>query len=566
MHNLKLLSCIIILGVICSALNPAYALGLKLGKSKKSNTNTNQVAAKKNAVTVDLKSDKLEYFQDKNLFVASGNARIYLKDKDTSLKAGKITYNQEKNVLIAEDKVKIIKNGNIIHGNYAKVDLNKESALIDHPNTVILKVKISAEKADIYPKKLELSNGKILVNNEDLKLTLSSNIYIPEPLTNLGTEKGLSKSENQEVPSYKISAKEVNITCYANKNEISLKRTKFKFGKFNIATVPSLKLSTDRDFNRIETMLPVVGRTRELGGYIGPSYVFSTPFDSTLKVAPLLGFAGDDAIGFGGYARFMNSGNQTEVAYTTSGDNLVVEGEQDLWGKNTKILYGSNAYIDNGFFGRKKPKYIAEIVDDRLLASAVNFNLFLRSSAGYAQDYDRSFGTARFQMQSTLINDKPIFRIKDDLLEFRLVTQGQIAAYGNGDTFGLVRVGPNFRSNLAERLRLSTTYFQAATYGDSPFWFDRYNQGKSSVIIREELDLNKSFSFGHLAHFNITEDNWERRFATENQFYLKVGSEDFKFKMGYDIVRRRSIFGFDMLMGSGRTGVEFDKLNVLDKK
>ncbi len=561
MHNLKLLSCFIILGVVLSGLNSPQALGLKLGKA-----NNNQTAINKKAVIVNMKSDKLEYFEEKNLFVATGNAKIYLKDKDASLEAGKITFDQDKNTLVAEDKVKIIKNGNVIHGNFAKVDLTKESALIDHPDTVILKVKISAEKADIYPKSLILSNGKLLVNNEDLKLTLTSNVYVPEPLTNLGTEKVLTAPEKQEVPSYKISAKEVNITCYANKNQITLKRTKFKFGKFNLATVPSLKLSTDKELKRVETMLPVIGRSKELGGYVGPSYVFSTPFASTLKLAPLFGFAGNEAIGLGGYARFMNATNQTEVAYTTSGDKVVVEGEQDLWGKNTKILYGSNSYIDNGFFGKKKPKYIAEIVDDRLLSAALNFNLFLRSSAGYAQDYARDFGTGRFQMQSTLINDKPIFKIKDEFLEFRLVSQGQIAAYGNGDTFGLVRVGPNLRSNLADRLRLSTTYFQAATYGDSPFLFDRYNQGKSSVIIREEVDINKSFSLGHLAHFNITEDNWESRFATENQFYVKVGSEDFKFKMGYDIVRRRSLFGFDMLMGSGRTGVEFDKLKLVDKK
>ena len=63
---------------------------------------------------------------------------------------------------------------------------------------------------------------------------------------------------------------------------------------------------------------------------------------------------------------------------------------------------------------------------------------------------------------------------------------------------------------------------------------------------------------------NLNKDNWDKRFLAENQFFAKVGPEDFKFCLGYDTVRKRTALGVDLLVGSDRTALEFDKLKVIN--
>ena len=510
-----------------------------------------------NEVIIDLNSDKLEYFQEKNQFVATGKAKIIIEDQNSELEAKKVTYDQKNQIIIAEDNVKIKKNGNIIYGNYARINLKKESALINNPNTTISKVKIRAKTADVYPENMNILKGRAVINNRDLTLKLTTNEFgesrVPGSVD-------LSDKINEKVPPrYRIEAREIIIDSKKDVNVITMKHAKIYVGKVKIASIPKLVINTDKDLQRVETMLPEIGHTRELGGYAGIGYIFDLPFSAMVKTVPLFAYNSKGDLGLGGMLKLSTPKNRTELAYTTVGEKLVVRGEQKFT-PFTRLVYGTNSFVDDGFFGQRIPKYIMELVDNRLLASAMNFDFHLRSSAGYAEDINRDYGTAKFQFQGTLLNREPILSYKN-YANLRLISQSNISVYGNGETFGMLRAGPNLNLNLG-RLFFNTTYFQATTYGNSPFLYDRYVQGKSSLIVQEEVRITKLLSLGHIANLNLAKDNWENRLATENQFYARVGPDDFKLRIGYDFVRNRSIVGLDLLIGTGATGIDFEKLKI----
>ena len=62
------------------------------------------------------------------------------------------------------------------------------------------------------------------------------------------------------------------------------------------------------------------------------------------------------------------------------------------------------------------------------------------------------------------------------------------------------------------------------------------------------------------------EDNVDNEMLQENKFYLVLGPEDIKLNIGYDTVRQRSTFQFQiMLGGSGQdNNIDFKKLIIND--
>jgi len=134
------------------------ALSVCFNASFAQNTNNNAPKSDQEAPSlqagvtmIDLNSDKLDYFQENNQMVATGSARLNIKEQNSQLEADKITYDQDKQIVIAEGNVKITKEGRVINGEYAKIDLNKESALINDPRTEISKINIKAKTAMSTP-------------------------------------------------------------------------------------------------------------------------------------------------------------------------------------------------------------------------------------------------------------------------------------------------------------------------------------------------------------------------------------------------------------------------------
>lgn len=517
---------------------------------------------KGSALLIDIKSDLIRYNPEEDKFYASGNVVVDVEDQGVSIESNELVFDQANQEIISEKNVKIIKRDTIIYGDYAKFDLTKDTALIGKPNAELTQVRIDAETAEIVSGDMELLKGKVTLNQQDMVMMLSTGSF-GGGSRGRGNNLAPEKAQGEPKLKYDIKAKEVILDEYDEYNIITLKNATIKINKFTIAKAPVMQLTTDKDDNRIETMLPEFGSRRQLGAYFGHGHVFHLPKGSTLKALPIVAWA-EKGVGFGGMARFMSNTNRTEMLYSSLKNKVVIEGTQDLnfISPDTYLQYGSNAFIDNGFFGRQDPKYIVEVVDDRLITKAYNFAFSLRSSAGYAEEAN-NYSTTKFQLQGNLNNIESLISYKNHV-HLGVSSNFSLAAYGTGDSQGVVRAGPTLALNLGP-VNLWTAYYQGAIYGESPFLYDRYLYGKSNVMFQGTVRISKYLTLGYSSALNLTEDNWNQEMVVENQIFAWVGPDELKFKIGYDAERERTVFGFDMLVGSDSSALEFDKLKVRQK-
>lgn len=133
--------------------------------------NSKQINA--SASMMDLNSEKLEYFPEENKFIATGEAEVFVQSNGARLRAEKITFDPTTQMMTAEKNVRIIKQGSVIKGDFVRIDMTKESAIIDNPNTVVDVIKIKAKTANVYGNNIEALQGSAVIN-EKLNLMLSS--------------------------------------------------------------------------------------------------------------------------------------------------------------------------------------------------------------------------------------------------------------------------------------------------------------------------------------------------------------------------------------------------------
>lgn len=506
---------------------------------------------------INIKSDKIDYIQETDQFIATGDVVITVEENGTVIESDEVIYDKPNEQIISEKNVKITKDGIVTYGDYARFDLTKNSALLDNPDTRTSQIRIEATTGTIVSKNIELLKGQLTLDEKDLVMVLSFGATGGN-----GKQKLLQKRPNANPRfSYDIKAKEIIVEPVEYSNIITLKNATISINRFKIAKVPSLQLITDKETNRTETTLPEIGRFQELGFYAGYGHVFYLPKGSTLKTVPLFTFD-EDGLGGGAMARFMSRTNRTEIYYSTLKSRVVATGQQQLFSPKTNLQYGANEYVDNGFFGQIKPKYMIEVVDNREIASAYNLRLSTRTSAGFLENY-RNFATGKFQLQGSISNIKPLLDY-DEKLSLGISSDFSLNTYGTGHSYGVVRAGPTLTSSLG-RVFLQTSYYQGAIYGETPFLFDEYRYGKRNVVFNGRVKINDYITIGYIASLTLSRDNWENELLTENQFYIWVGPEDLKFRIGYDAVRERTLFGFDMLVGTEDSALEFEKLKVIQK-
>ena len=510
------------------------------------------------AMIIDVTSERLDYSFDKNQFVATGSAEVYIKEQNTRLQADIITFDQKNQIVIAENNVRITKEGNLVLGSYAKIYLDRESALINDPATFVQGVRIRSKTSNILSNEMEAFNGTAYIDALD---------QTPYKLTASEFKNWLEKetlNDKDRKSRAKIISKEIDVDCLPDRNVITLKNATIFAKNYKIAKIPKIVFTTDKDAKNIETMLPEIGQNPAMGLYFGPSHVFFMPHGATFKVSPLASFAsGSDAsmIGGGLMSRYMSENNETELGFTTNKNKVMLRGEQRLT-PETKLVYGTNSFIENGFFGNCISKYVAEIVDNRKMASMLNFDFNLRSSAGYSQDYYSNMGTMKFQLQGELSNPNPLYSFHDELFQLRTLTQGNVSVYGTGNTYNFIRTGPWMTSKLG-RVTLNGAYLQSAMYGSSPFLYDQFLPGKSNVIMGEDIKINNRLNVGHYGSYNLLKDNWEHKLFAENIIYAKIGPDDLKFNLSYDLSRKFSRITVDFLLGKNTsTKIDFDKLKV----
>ena len=519
-------------------------------------------------VDIDMISDYLDYYPEEEKMVAKGNASVKIRGQDTTLKADLITFYKATQIIVAEKNVRIIKNQMEMKGDYVKVDLSEESALIDRPVTNIAALKIDAKDAIVHTDKIDAFKG-VATTNEKLNLVLVANSFNQfgdakqEMINDVMSEENIDKKTN-----YRIKTKQIIVKPDEYRNKITMKNADIYIGKRKIATVPSVDITTDKEMSEVETMLPEIGQNRQTGMYIGPSGLVSLPFGSTLKLSPVFAFNTTD-FGGGGLIRYKSETNKTLLGYTSVKDLFIVEGQQDLFIPELKLQYTANNYANDWFMGDRLPKYSAEAIFQKsMILDDLDLRFTQRYAAGYVADAtrgienDNSWGTFRAKAQGEIMKNRPIFNWKD-LITFNYRAQYDISQYATGETYAIVRTGPDMRLKY-KRFKFFLMYLLSGIGGETPMWFDQYYYGRNNLSGMVEYKVNKYLSVGYYASANLSKDNWDGRLMAENRLYAKFGPPDFKISFGYDTVRSRTLMDVSMLVGSENSKIEFEKLTVLD--
>ena len=520
----------------------------------------------KNGLSIDLSSERVDYQESDDSFVATGNAKIVIPEEKTELIADKITYYQATDMLKAEGNLKIIKGDKTIYGDFANINLKEHSALVTNPNAIIKKVIIKAQEANLKADVVDIVNGTAVLSQEKLDISVKSNAYKPEELPGkIPGYESIVPTSSAKKPVYRIVAKEIDIDVAKKNNNLVVKGASLYIGKVKVFILPKITLTIGNKNETSDVILPDVGFDKNIGGfYMGPSFDIPLPLDSLLVVSPVVSaFGKKHDIGGGVLGHFRSGTNKTDIAYTSTRGQLILKGQQNLYKDTTKINYMINDYPSNGIMGLaiQRPTYITELVDNRKIGTIANTTLSTLLSGGIARDVDYGTTTSRIQAQFNLMSDKPIIAFKD-YIGLKLVGQGSFGYYGTGDTYTIIRGGPRIDCKI-DRLTLATTYLQAGVWGHSPFVFDQFVRGKYNLVLAGSFRLFNFLSIGNLSSLNLAKDGPDPKFANENQFFVRIGPEDIKFRAGYDFVRKRITLGVDLFFGSGRSGLNFDKLKVL---
>ncbi len=544
------------------------SLKQEVKKSKKSKKDKDKDKDKDNSVQdsvtqLDIKSDNLEYYPERQEIEALGHASITIPSDGSTLRANKLVLNQETGILKGFGDVRLIKGFNVMEGDFITINLKENNALLTNPVTENMFIKLKAENAQLIGgKDIMLENGVAGIKDDRKVLvgTTSFNQYGMNKLAD--AKKAFYLKENYD-EKYTIKAKEILIDARGEHDTVTVTNADIYLKDMKIASSGKIKLITNKEQQFVETNMPEIGFLRQMGVYAGPGFAFGAPFGGALKVIPFFNFY-ESKVGAGGMARYRNDKNVTEFAISSIDESkTIVRGKHDIT-EDFSIQYGMNGYMDEWFLGdRVSGRLLEGVYKKSYNVEDLGLTFTHRISGGIARDLSSNWSTMRFRWMGQA--DKPIWYYGDDVnnryavLEFS--TQGAAAVYGNGDTLGLLRIGPRLRTET-DRWIQTLGYFYTAKHGDTPFYFDRYRYGTSNFYMSEGLKLNKYLSVMWSGSFAMNRDAWDDKLMQENRFYVMVGPEDVKFTLGYDTVRERTLFNCMMLLGTKNANMEFKKLYI----
>ena len=543
---------------------------------KKDNSKTD---IQENTENIVLDCDNMDYDTENYCLYAVGNVSVEFVKQQTTVKAEKITYDRMNNTIKAEGDVKILKNGQTITGDYIFIDMNEESALIENPLTKTATVEIRAKKGYVYGDKIVQEDGSIIVD-ESYPVHFSSTKSGPQ-LSQIMRPKDQTISEDMEKGLVKVKANELIITQKGDLETLAIKHANVKKGKWTILKIPAVKIYTNKNHDYGETNLWEAGTARGLGMYVGPGFVFRMPKGSVLKAIPMLNY--DSGFGIGVVGRFQSGTNFTQAAYGTTNSKILIKGRQKL-DDNLYLQYAMNDYIDDWWFGKRRPKYGLSLVYSKAYSS----NDFLikghdsrythQFDFGYFHDIDkdrhfgelfgRQIGTTRTRYMSEVSQNFYNYKNeeKQTALSFDIVGQLAASLYGTGDTQIVGRIGPRVHSQW-KRWVQNIGYFQSVYDDHSPVpVYDAYRYGKSNVYVQEYFRICKYLTLSWFGSINLSNDSPNDKMFQENAFYLSVGPDDVKFNLGYDIIRESTFFTVEMMMDAKGTRVDYDKMVIKQDK
>lgn len=524
-----------------------------------------------NASNITIDSDLLEFFPQHHEAIATGNVVVSIVNSGSKLYADKMIHNTDLNTLKGYGNVKMVKDGQIINGDFININLNEENILVEKPTTEGTYYVLNAKEGFIHPGKIITNDGTVTVKEMGSRLYFSpgmgGSIYIPQQTAVHDfyekEETGLNRRKTV------IKARTIHIKSLKDHDEVSIKKATYYYKDKKMFTMPSIDLTTNKSQDFIETNLPEIGSFKNYASYFGPGFVVNVPGGASLKLSPVIQIGrkyADNDFGIGIMGRFHSKNNLTEGMIGTVDDMIVGRGQHRL-SDTLRLQYAHNAYMDEWFMGMRMPEYLIQLTDDRTFyIKDLDVNFRNRLSAGYVSDYYANhLGTTRFRWQTQMT--RPFYskwnKSKTIGLNAGLITQTSATVYGTGDFQGVVRGGP-YVGSCYKNWRQTISYLQGGQAGDSPMWFDKYMYGKANLVLRETLKINDYVTVGYLASLALLRDNWKKELFTESQFFLALGPEDFKIALGYDPVRERFRVSYILSLKDSEIEIPYEKMIIDD--
>ena len=516
--------------------------------------------------SIELAADYMEYFPDRYEVEAVGNAKVNFKSQGTVLTANKIVFNYDRNVLKANQDVVITSNGSITEGDFVKIDLTRPNGWIENPITSAEDILVKAKEGFIYSDKIEEYDGVAKILKDDVIKIGGKSFANYMMQSSLIPNSKVSLSENAKGV-YKLKANKIIIDSKDEHEVITVKNADLYLKNRKLASIPTMKIVTNKQHAGAETNLPEIGSLNKLGMHFGPAVLLNVPGGSTLKLAPIVTY--DDDFGIGGIARFRNQYNMTEVAYGTSKDNLLIRGRHKI-APGLLLNYSRYTNQSEWFLGHRMPKYSTQLSYSR---TDKNTDLGLRFeqlySAGVFVDRrpNQDFGDAEGRFSWMTRTSKPIYTYLNEEgnigFRFSLVAQTVARVYTTGDTLGLFRFGPSLRTKVGP-WNQTVAFLQTGKAGETPFEFDRYRYGRSNLILRESIQITKYLALGYLCSIAMNSDYPNDKTFQENRIFVSVGPEYAKLAVGFDARRKNTMFMLTMLVGTKDSDIEFNKAEVIN--
>ena len=252
----------------------------------------------------------------------------------------------------------------------------------------------------------------------------------------------------------------------------------------------------------------------------------------------------------------------------------------EILDENLYLQYGTNAYLDDWFMGSRLSKYTAELVYQKafpiknFLYEGADLTYTHRGTAGYIQDGEwnmhseniKSSGVGTMRLKYMAEVNQILFKRENrkerKAINLGIRMQGSAAVYGTGDTQFLGKIGPNLHVQYKNWMQ-DLGYFQAAVSDNTPLPVsDMYRYGHSSFYITEAFRLCKYLSVGWSGYVNLSHDSPNGELFQENAFVFSIGPDDFKFNLGYDIMRKTTYFSMGIMLDTKNTTIEYDKMEI----
>ena len=234
-----------------------------------------------------------------------------------------------------------------------------------------------------------------------------------------------------------------------------------------------------------------------------------------------------------------------------------------VW-RTVRLQTGINRFLNDGMLGLTRARLAAELVDVHGFYNIPYIaSLQFRTAGGWYQDnpqlvnissnYAALHGnptattmTSAYKIQEQIMaSSQPLFNFGDEKYGIKSYVYGGIAArgYSTGDADLIGQLSPILDVRL-NRLRVQTGYTTSSVSGNSPFVFDEYIQGTSSVYLSGDVKVNKYISIGGTTGYNMTAKLYYAR-----QLVAAIGPPDMKLVVGKDFILNNYRFGFNLIYG-----------------